>query len=707
MTAPKYTMRISRMTVDKLGVKMYDRVSAVIAELVANSYDADATHVMINAPMGVLLAEKHAGHVVDSGLVIEVADDGNGMTSQEVNEFYLVVGKERRADPKRGEKSNKYERKVMGRKGVGKLAPFGVCQVVEVITAGGGETYGTDENGRHIKGFARCHLSMERAQILSETDAGYYPKVGTLDGTIAPTRGTRIILKDFDHRRVPAISDFGRQIAQRFGLPGKDWLIELVDNGKPPQTPDRMTVGGFDASAKPDTRVAFSRKDKVSEESRNEADYTVSGPAGILVSKVRPGFDFEDGFYPVTGWVGYSEKPYKDDLMAGIRVYCRGKIAAQTAVFNRKAGFTGEYDVRSYLIGELHADWLDEKEDLIRTDRQDILWTHELGKEFQDWGQALVEEIGAITREPMRKSAWEQFKIVADAENIIGNTFPGKDNTELRERALSIAKTFARSARRDELQDTEQVRSIMEMSLLLAPHVTLDEKLRAAAEAKGGPFGAITEVLRSARVAELSSFGRIADERIHVIETLETLKDKPGTDEREFQILLEQAPWLINPTWSPIIANESFRTLRSEFVKYYKKATGNDIVLGDIRGATKRPDFVLSNQDGVLQIIEIKHPTYCFRDSDYIRLDTYVRVMKNFLSDPANSDFKKLFSAFHVTLVCDTITLKGPPLTAFEGLKAGNTVTHLGWSAFLMRTRQAHQSFLNEQKRQRDLPVGK
>ena len=38
----RYRMTISRMTIDKLGVKLYDKVSAVIAELVANAYDADA-----------------------------------------------------------------------------------------------------------------------------------------------------------------------------------------------------------------------------------------------------------------------------------------------------------------------------------------------------------------------------------------------------------------------------------------------------------------------------------------------------------------------------------------------------------------------------------------------------------------------------------------------------------------------------------------
>jgi len=56
---PKYKMTISRLTIDKLGVKLYDKVSAVLAELVANCYDADATEVVIRAPMGQLLATKH------------------------------------------------------------------------------------------------------------------------------------------------------------------------------------------------------------------------------------------------------------------------------------------------------------------------------------------------------------------------------------------------------------------------------------------------------------------------------------------------------------------------------------------------------------------------------------------------------------------------------------------------------------------------
>ena len=79
--APKYTMKISRLTVDKLGVKLYDKVSGVIAELVSNCYDADATKVTVSAPMGEYLATLKAdGSLQDAGHKIVVSDDGVGMT---------------------------------------------------------------------------------------------------------------------------------------------------------------------------------------------------------------------------------------------------------------------------------------------------------------------------------------------------------------------------------------------------------------------------------------------------------------------------------------------------------------------------------------------------------------------------------------------------------------------------------------------------
>jgi len=84
----------------------------------------------------------------------------------------------------------------------------------------------------------------------------------------------------------------------------------------------------------------------------------------------------EDGStLPVTGWLGMAKEAYKNEEMMGVRIYARGKIVGVTRDFNQPAGFTGEFAMRSYLVGQIEAEWfdLDQGEDLVRTDRQDIL----------------------------------------------------------------------------------------------------------------------------------------------------------------------------------------------------------------------------------------------------------------------------------------------------------------------------------------------
>ena len=706
----KYTMTISRLTVDKLGVKLYDRVSAVIAELVANSYDADATEVVIAAPMGELLAYKDRGIVKDRGFTIEVRDNGEGMSADgaynEVNEFYLKVGGERRKDQRRGDRSKIYKRRVMGRKGVGKLAPFGVCELVEVISAAGKQIAGRDAKGSEAIGYPTAHFIMERKDIMSDTDIAYHPKVGELDGLVSPSKGTTIILRDFDHRHVPSMEDFERQMAQRFGLASANWSIKLRNSLKLPKDKDyEETVGAFQAAQKPGTQISFTRaKEKADRKGGDrESDYKVVGPENVDIGELKPGFHLDGRFYPVTGWVAYAKDPYRDDLMAGVRIYCRGKIAAQTAVFNFRAGFTGEHDVRSYLIGSLNADWLDETDDLIRTDRQDILWSHDLGVAFQNWGQGLVRVMGRITREPMRLSAWELFKENSSIINRVDTEYPGDDHRVIREQTVAMAELMAKVARVDELQDDRMIESIVQLSLLLGPHVTLDRQLREAAAEKERPLDVVTAVLQTARIAELASFGKIADDRVRVIERLETLKDQPGTLEGAFQKLLTEAPWLIDPTWSPITSNRSFETLRKEFIKFYEHRTGTTLNLGDFSNPKKQPDFVLSTQDDIIQIIEIKKPHHDLANAEMDRIANYQVIMTDFLNEPGSKDFKAKFRDFHITVVCDGLKLTGTQRVAFEGMRGEKKLTHLNWKSFLLRTHQMHDDFLKEAERQKKL----
>ena len=192
----RYVMRISRMTVDKLGVRLYDRVSAVVAELVANAYDADAENVVVRVPLATLLARKNrkTGEVEGYGYTIEVVDDGHGITEREANHHFLRVGKDRRADSTQGKRSRRKRRSVMGRKGIGKLAPFGICKRIEILSAGGDET----EDGYPVS-----HFIMPYGKILADDDKPVPMEVGDQDGTYRSKRGTTVRLIDFLPKRVP------------------------------------------------------------------------------------------------------------------------------------------------------------------------------------------------------------------------------------------------------------------------------------------------------------------------------------------------------------------------------------------------------------------------------------------------------------------------------------------------------------------------
>ena len=688
----EYQMLISRMTVDKLGVKLYDRVYAVLAELISNSYDADATEVIVRAPMGgQYLAYKHDGKVTSKNSIIEVEDNGIGMTPEELQDFYLVVGLERRSQ--RGGKSRKFERAVMGRKGVGKLAPFGVCRIVEIISAGGEEiTEGAQT------GYKTAHIILDKDKILSDTTAPYNPDVGPQDRTLSDRAFTKVILREFYYRKIGTIQELSRQLAQRFGIESRDWRIRLVDTQKTSGSPDsENVVGAFDIQEMPNTKISFTGPRPTLPTKNDATGYTAVGPDGNTNSRLSAGFLHEAIFYPVVGWVAYAKTPYKDELMAGIRIYCRGKFAAQTSVFNRKAGFTGEHSIRSYLIGELHADWLDEDEDLIQTDRRDILWSQEIGEAFQEWGQGIIQQIGYLSRDPMRQTMLQKFFEIGQIEERITEAFPSTNQRSLRETATQVATLLGKSIRAEELDDRKTVDDMVQLTILLAPIQNLDEKLREAADTET-PLHTIIDILKTARLAETVTFGHQVLKRIDIINHLESLKDN-DTPEEELQKLIESAPWLINPQWVPITANQALTTLKEEFEKFFKLQTGLEICLTDFTKPAKRPDFVSFGQDNMLQLIEIKKPKHVINDNEWERIQVYFDQLEAFFNDPKHTEFKSIASDFHVTLVCDGERLTGSHKKAFKSFIDEKKLTLINWSSFLLRTKKTHSEFLEEAER--------
>src|SRR5271166_3722159 len=113
-------MTISLNALEHLGINLYSNVPAVLSEIVANAWDADAKTVKITIDK------------VTETITLE--DDGVGMDRDGVIDRFLTVGFKRRDEL--GDKTLD-GRKPMGRKGIGKLSIFSIAQSATVYTLSG------------------------------------------------------------------------------------------------------------------------------------------------------------------------------------------------------------------------------------------------------------------------------------------------------------------------------------------------------------------------------------------------------------------------------------------------------------------------------------------------------------------------------------------------------------------------------------------
>ena len=651
-----YELKISRLTIDKLGVKLYDRVSAVVAELVANSYDADATEVSVELPLATLLS------VQDPALpewTVTVSDNGHGLTPDEARAYYLRVGADRRKAGGAGARSRRFNRPVMGRKGIGKLAPFGICKRIEVISSGGDKT---------AAGHLTSHFLMDFDKIIGEdSDVPVLLEKGALDGTYQPGSGTKVVLTGFLPKRVPDAGVFMRQVERRFALAAADFDVTVRDSRRPTEPP--LPMQKFQINVVDETRIDLS---------------------------TRP-VTLEDGtLLHVSGWVAMATESYRNEEMAGVRIYARGKIVATTRDFEQPAGFTGEFATRSYMVGEIHADWLDadDDDDLVRTDRQSILWESDKGSALRAWGANIVREIGRLGRQPRREKVKKRFREVADLERRARERFSDESVIKV---ALSIGDSIGGFAAEDELTDTEYVEGLAQVILSVAPHQALVTAFQDFERTRTGgqepTLEELVDLFGKTRVAEAASYAQIASERVRVLDQLDSIIFNTARDEAALQRIITEAPWLIQPDWTVITANQSLKTFKTSFENYLKREHDIDATLV-IEYENKRPDFTLVAVGGMLHFVEIKASGHALDDEDFTRLFRYVDALRKFFAN--NPDMAAEFPRkWRIDLVVDSVAIKDPmKQQAYDTVVGANEVFQLSWDDFRNRARRTNEAFL-------------
>lgn len=495
-----YQMTLSLNVLNHLGLNLYSNVPAVLAEVVANSWDADAKNVEITITPD----------------AVEIFDDGLGLGAdvQDVNARYLTVGYERR---KQGEAiTPELKRPVMGRKGIGKLSLFSVANTVEV--------HSVKDGRRHS---FRMNLQAIRDQITSG-DGVYEPSpVEHHSSILNMEHGTLIHITDFKRNWRHTDVWLKKRLARRFSIIGAWYDFGVKINGK------EITVVDRDYFHRLQYIWTYGDRGK---EFQNHAH-------AALRKHERRGDIPEAG--KIWGWIGTVAKSgvLKEggESINKITILMRGKLAQEDILSD--FGESGVYS--HFLIGEINADFLDadEDDDIATSSRQRIL---EDDPRYLALKNFIHEELKHI------QARWTELRN-NDGVNKAKDLFPAIDKWY-----QGLSPDYRKSAKRlfgkiNQLPiDSERDRrNIIKNSVVAFESLKYKQNLQKLEDISLENLPVFAQIVGEYDDLEATLYHQITRSRLQVIDALQEKVDS-GARERVIQEHIFNHLWLLDKDWERI-----------------------------------------------------------------------------------------------------------------------------------------------------------
>ena len=516
------TLKFVGALVEQLGAQMYPSATATVAELISNAWDADARNVWVSIPFGQSWTE--AGEIV-------VIDDGHGMTRDQAQQKYLMVGRKRRL-----EDNGKTDggRLVHGRKGIGKLAAFGTAKVLDCYTICDGQvtSFRLDYDAiRRYGAGADCPVSedIDREQLIAPHGAPL-------------KRGTRIRLSDLRLKRAIPENQFMQSMSRRFSVDQTEMNVFI--NGQQLQR--------FDM----DVEFKYPR-DGVPSDS-------------VIVDSDGWGTEYLANGEEVRWWIGFTEKPLQADYLKGISILARDKMVQRPFMFERSRGAEGQLG-QEYLVGEVIANWLDRgtdiEDDLVQTNRDQLQLEDDRVQDLLEWGRrrldwALSQRLGG------RRIKAERAVEAPDIMDLV------QDFTETEQRVLGeIAKKAAQIGDPDpsEVHDfmVEVVNGYKDRAVR-----ELIERVQVEDEGFQSNFWGL---VREFSLIDARKNLSIIQARLETIERLDVAIKAGATEVPEIHGVIKQFPWLLDPRWSLLGDEVDPNTLGETYTPTIDDETGDII----------------------------------------------------------------------------------------------------------------------------------
>lgn len=592
MSQPReLVMSIDLNALEHLGINLYSNIPAVLSEIVANAWDADAKNVTVT--------------VDKDKEIITIEDDGMGMSRDEVIDRFLTVGFKRR------EELGEYTpcgRKPMGRKGLGKLSIFSIAQIAGIYT---------------IQGKERTAFKMDREvirkAISGKTKKPYKPE--ELKSSPSDLRkGTRIVLSGLSKSLSGmTVEGLKRRVARRFAVIGPKFNFTVAVNGVAIGPEDRAYHNAIEYLWAYDAQTEFAKLCKHlarPHEARLQAIQAELNKSGISLS----------------GWIGTVSSPsqLKDaegDNLNRLAVFMRGKMAQEDILdeFGQKEIYA------DYVIGELHCEQLDldDQGDIATSSRQSL---KQDDPRFEALRKIVLSELRHIAGKwsDWRRSDGAKTAAAVPAVSAWLNNLQG-DTKKKAERWIGRLNTI-RSP------DESDKKELLKASILAFESYRRKEELDRLENIKDENLEQILEIFQNIDDLELSYYGQIVKLRIQVIRTL---KNKLQQNDKELVLrdYIFDHLWLLDPGWERTKGSEHAETQINAFLQKNSDA---------LKGAEKkaRIDIGYRTTGGKHVIVELK------RASVAVPLDDLTKQIRKYRDGAKRILEKTSFKDWPIEIIC-------------------------------------------------------
>lgn len=558
---------MSLNVLNHLGMNLYSNIPAVLSEVVANAYDADATKVDINI----------------GGNEITITDNGNGMCVDDINDKFLYVGYQRR---EAGEGlSEVLKRPVMGRKGIGKLSLFSIASEIIIHTIKKNKKKASFEKS----GFVLRKKDIIR-QITGSKDGEYYPDE-LAGNTFDIKKGTRITIRDFKKNINHTESYLRKRLAKRFSIIGSKHNFNVSINKDPIGVQDRDYIKKVQflwVVGKDHEGIAKAAKFK-------------------RVNHLNGDLDNGKGF-KISGWIGAVNEAGDLDIDGvnnnKISILCRGKMAQEDILESFNEG--GIYS--TYLIGEIEADFLDldTEDDIATTSRQKINEEDERYLELQKHVYKLLKEIQKVWTE-LRKEVAES-EAIERAEKFSPVLKQWFDSLKTPGRQAHAKKLFATIETMHFVKEEayEKKKELYKQGIIAFEKLNLRDRLHELEKVTGPDDLKLSMVFNDLSDIEANLYYDIASERVAVIREFQRKLDV-NDKEKLLQKYLFNNLWLLNPSWER--ATQGTEVMESRVEKAFAAVT-KSLTAEERKG---RLDIKYRTSAGKHIVVELKRYTATYK----------------------------------------------------------------------------------------------